>query len=161
MRIGFADARIPAGVSRVQALTDGRYRQERSTCVVVFDGMTLWMIPKGHGPVLRSGPQPTVLSDMLAPAALLESGAVSTRPVEHAGRSSLAHEARHAAAAPGPGARDELIVDVETGMAVYWHDGLTGRQVGMSDVEWDPVLDESLFQADHPATRTVVEVVLF
>lgn len=157
LRIGSADSGRRTGVSRLQALTDGRYRQERSDCVVVFDGTTLWMIPKAHGPVLRSGPQPTMLGDMLAPAAaLLGSWAVSTRPVEHAGRPSLAVEVRRTPDAHG--AYDELTVDAASGIAVYWRDGVTGRQAGMSALEWDPALDESLFHAELEAAHTVVRV---
>lgn len=52
-----------SNVSNVYALKDGRYREERSSCVVVFDGTALWMSPRADGPVLRSSAQPTVLDE--------------------------------------------------------------------------------------------------
>lgn len=145
-----------SSVSSFYALKDGRYREERSSCVVVFDGTALWMSPRAGGPVLRSSPQPTVLDGMLNPNRLFESHFVSTRSDEHAGRSCLAVALR--AAEDSTDTDHELIMDVESGMAIFWRDRRAGREVTISDVHWDMPFDEALFRFEPEARHSIVEV---
>jgi outer membrane lipoprotein-sorting protein len=153
-RLGRSGTR--SNVSSVYALKDGRYREERSSCVVVFDGTALWMSPRADGPVLRSSAQPTVLDEMLNPCRLFESHFASTRPAEHAGRSCLAVALR--AAEDATDADHELIVDVESGMAIFWRNRRTGREVSISDVQWDVSLDEAMFHFEPEAHHSIIEV---
>ena len=153
-RLGRSGTR--SNVSSVYALKDGRYREERSSCVVVFDGTALWMSPRAGGPVLRGSAQPTVLDEMLDPSRLFESHFASTRSAEHAGRSCLAVALR--AAEDSTDADHELIMDVESGMAIFWRDRRAGREVSISDVQWDVSFDEAMFHFEPEAHHSIVEV---
>jgi outer membrane lipoprotein-sorting protein len=145
-------------------LADGRYRQERENAVVICDGSTTWIVPKGRGDVFKQALPLPPLVRMLDPAWLFdEHDVVATGTVVHNGRPAITAEAklRPDAAADYPEAagvtQHELIIDDEYGFLLWRLDKAVGLEYSFADVHVNEPLDESLFRYESEPGRKVRE----
>lgn len=146
-------------VSTCHILADGRYRMEQPASTEIFDGATHWTIPKGYGPVLRAGHRTTLAQQMIDPGQLFASNEyTSSRRIIHGGRDALALDLLSAYPTTIQQNEQSLIIDVEWGVVMAWQNLYTGREVKLSDVRWNPWVDNAAFRFDAEERHTIVDL---